>query len=81
MFLLVAENKPDQDEVVQTVLCASLSDESRVSEALDLLKSIEAWCDYGPSPARFPPCIPTGMLLRADSNDRRLRTQGFHRRQ
>ena len=46
IFLLVAENKPDQDDVVQTVLCASLSDEGRVSEALDLLKSIEAWCDY-----------------------------------
>ncbi len=46
IFLLVAENKPDQDDVVQTVLCASLSDEGRVSETLDLLKNIEAWCDY-----------------------------------
>ena len=46
IFLLAAENKPDQNDAVQIVLCASLSDESRVSEALNLLKEIEAWCDY-----------------------------------
>ena len=46
IFLLAAENKPDQDDVVQTVLCASLSDAVRVREVLDLMKEIEAWCDY-----------------------------------
>ena len=46
IFLLAAENKPDQNDAVQTVLCASLSDENRISEALGLLKEIEAWCDY-----------------------------------
>ena len=46
IFLLVAENKPDQDDVVQTVLCASLSDAVRVREVLDLMTEIEAWCDY-----------------------------------
>ena len=46
IFLLVAENKPDQDDEVQTVLCASLSDAVRVREVLDLMTEIEAWCDY-----------------------------------
>lgn len=46
IFLLAAENIPDPDDVVQTVLCASLSNEGRVSETLELLKEIESWCDY-----------------------------------
>lgn len=46
IFLLADENKPDQNDIVQTVLCASLSDNSRVREALDLMGEIEAWCDY-----------------------------------
>ena len=46
IFQLVAENNPDQNDAVQTVLCASLSDENRVSEVLNLLKEIETWCDY-----------------------------------
>ena len=45
-FLLAAENKPDKNDIVQTVICASLSDDSRVCEALDILKEIEAWCNY-----------------------------------
>ncbi len=46
IFLLVDENKPDQNNTVQKVLCTSLSDAIRVREALDLMKEIESWCDY-----------------------------------